>query len=60
MGDNTIIGIRGSSQDNSAMTVGDARSLFLSCDGSRPMAAKTLIWGVILLKTSDHLLKMII
>ena len=40
MGDNTIIGIRDSSQDNSAMTMGDVRSLFLPRDGSRPMAGK--------------------
>ena len=37
MGDNTITGIRSSSQDNAALTVGGAKSLYLPLNGSRGM-----------------------
>ena len=37
MGDHTITGIRSSSQDNAALTVGGAKSLYLPLNGSRGM-----------------------
>ena len=37
MGDHTITGIKNSSQDNAALTVGGAKSLYLSLNGSRGM-----------------------
>jgi len=38
MKDHTITGIRSSSQDNSAVTLGDVKALFLPRDGSRPVS----------------------
>ena len=37
MGDHTITGIRSSSQDNAALTVGGAKSIYLPLNGSRGM-----------------------
>jgi len=38
MKDHTITGIRSSSQDDSAVILGDVKSLFLPRDGSRQMS----------------------
>ena len=45
MKDHTITGIKGSSQDNSAVTLGDAKSLFLPRDGSRQMSGTLNMGG---------------
>ena len=37
MGDNAITGIKSSSQDNAALTVGDAKSIYFPLSGSRAM-----------------------
>jgi len=47
MKDHTITGIRSSSQDDSAVTLGDVKSLFLPRDGSRQMSGN-LNMGVML------------
>ena len=46
MSDHTITGIKSSSQDNAALTVGGAKSIYLSLNGSRGMEV-VLIWVTI-------------
>ena len=45
MKDHTITGIRGSSQDDSAVTLGDAKGLFPPRDGSRQMSGNLNMGG---------------
>ena len=45
MKDHTITGIRSSSQDNSAVTLGDVKGLFLPRDGSRQMSGNLNMGG---------------
>ena len=45
MKDHTITGIRSSSQDNSAVTLGAAKSFFLPRDGSRQMSGNLNMGG---------------
>jgi len=47
MGDHTIIGIRGSSVDNAALTVGGAKATYLPLSGNRSMQ-RNLNMGIFL------------
>jgi len=49
MKDHTITGIRSSSQEDSAVTLGDVKSLFLPRDGSRQMSGNLNIGGYALI-----------
>ena len=54
MGDNAITEIKSSSQDNSALTVGGAKSVYLPLSGNKKMEGKLdmNLWDIINLPTA--------